>query len=122
MRELSEMVRGCEAGVAERAPWELLVMLLVRERGGTNAPLTCDGACDERGSSVASSSSSSRAVMRILVIGRLTTVRCRGRLGKVATVGGSADRVSSRSTERRFEAAASGETSKRNSFAQSSSV
>ena len=97
--------------------------MLVRERGEKTQSLTCDGAGDKWGSSVASSSSSRRAVMRLLVIGRLTTVRGRGRgRGRVATVGGSADSVSSRSTERRLEAAAEGETSQRNSFAQSSSV
>lgn len=60
MRELREM-RERDGGEAERT-WELLVILLVRERGGENGRI-CD--CEEeRRSSVASSSSSSKAVIR----------------------------------------------------------
>ncbi len=78
MRELREMrACACEACEADRTSWELLVILLEREWDGENGPLTCDGAGE--GPSVASSSSSSSAVMRHLVIGRLTTVRGRGR-------------------------------------------
>jgi len=64
VRELSEMVRECEACEAEWTSWELLVILLVRERGRENGSLKCDWGEDERRSSVASSSSSSKAVMR----------------------------------------------------------
>lgn len=62
MRELREMREreGCEA---ERTSWELLVILLVRERAGENG-FKCDCGEEERRSSVASSSSSSKAVIR----------------------------------------------------------
>lgn len=63
MRELREM-RERETCDAERMSWELLVILLVRERGGENGFNECDWGEDERRSSVASSSSSSKAVMR----------------------------------------------------------
>lgn len=64
MRELSEMVRECETCEAERTSCELLVILLVRVRGGEKGFLKCDWGEEERRSSVASSSSSSKAVMR----------------------------------------------------------
>jgi hypothetical protein len=57
-------MRECEACEAVRTSWELLVILLVRERGGENGFIKCDWGEEERGSSVASSSSSSKAVMR----------------------------------------------------------
>jgi hypothetical protein len=63
VRELREMVRECEVCEAEWTSCELLVILLVRERGGENGFLKCWGE-EERRSSIASSSSSSKAVMR----------------------------------------------------------
>jgi hypothetical protein len=64
VRELREMVCVCEACEAERASCTLLVILLVRERGGENGIIKFDWGEEERRSSIASSSSSSKAVMR----------------------------------------------------------
>lgn len=66
-----------EAGEVGRLSWESPAIRLLCVKVDARE---CEGGGEAaRSSSVASSSSSSRAVMRRLVLGRLTTVRGRGR-------------------------------------------